>query len=242
MSKQTSRAASKVVNSFGGTTSPVERELFEPDEDLEWFLVAGASAMRERGTMGSVISSLELGGHPGGVPSSDLYNEQQLGWRFHVIGDVERHRWLMASWVKLAPATQNVLMACYSAPMSAWRADQGFGARDACPSVEAITKGRADEPNRGKHQPTYTGVDARLGRLAMLCFALTENPAGLLQACRDPGYKGGSKIVKRAIKDAGLAAGDAHEAWREAKTGKPRKTRDRVSMAPKHVRPREVGE
>ncbi len=90
------------------------------DPDLAWLLTCGGSAMGERGTLGGIVSALEHGGHPGGVPNTDLYSEQQIGWGKFVYGDVEKHRWLMAAWVAVSKANQNVLVARYTAPRSRW--------------------------------------------------------------------------------------------------------------------------
>jgi hypothetical protein len=49
------------------------------DPDLAWLLTCGGSAMGERGTLGGIVAALEHGGHPGGVPNTDLYTDQQIG-------------------------------------------------------------------------------------------------------------------------------------------------------------------
>lgn len=200
------------------------------DHDLEWFLVAGAAAMRERGTLAAVVSMLEIGGKTEGVPNTHLYNEQQLGWRSPTgVGDVERYRWLAAAWERLDGSTREVLTLCYTAPRAQYRSDQGFGARDVCPPVERIQEG-VPEPFRGRHTPTHTGVDAQLGGLAALCFHLTDAPHKLASACQN----GSGRIIAKELKRAREAAAAAHEAWRAAKTGEPRRNGERVVTAERY--------
>lgn len=210
----------------GERLASAERDPKSFDQDLEWFLVAGSSAMRERGTLQAVVSMLELGGATHGVPNTDLYNEQQLGWKNHVIGTVERYRWLEAAWCRLDPKDREVLALCYTAPRAQYRSDQGFGARDHSPTVEEIQRG-AHEPFRGRHTPTHTGVDAQLGGLAALCFHLTENPARLAQACQN----GSGRVIAKELKRAREATAAAHKAWRQAKIGAPRRDIERVVPA-----------
>jgi len=62
------------------------------DQDLAWLLTCGGSAMGERGTLGGIVAALEHGGHLGGVPNTDLYTDQQIGWGKSVYGDVEKLR------------------------------------------------------------------------------------------------------------------------------------------------------
>lgn len=218
---------------------------FDPeafDRDLEWLLLSSAAAMSERGTMGTVLSLIALGDPSGGggLPSSDLYTDLQIGWGKHVVGDVERYRWLMGAWSKLDTKTQAVLACCYVAPRAMHRADQGFGAKpmDACPTVEAINrdgqrgKQQAIEPLRGSGQPYRTGTESQLGRYAALAFQLTADPAGLLSACRDSQRKGNSRIIKKALGAAKELAVQAHKDWTAAKVGRPRKDVERVRNRP----------
>jgi hypothetical protein len=171
------------------------------DEDLEWFILCGSSAMGARGTLGGVVAVLEHGGQFTGMPNSDLYSDQQVGFGPTVIGLVERHRWLSGAWDKLPRETQGVLLGCYSAPRA---------------------QHRTDETSR-------SGAEAQLGRFAALAFWLTKDPAKLLGACREPQKGGNSKVIAAAVKAAKAAAVEAHVAWVVAKGGavKPRRTRER---------------
>src|SRR5512146_1486337 len=78
------------------------------DSDLEWLLIAGDSAMGERGSLGGVIAQLEHGGPFTGVPSTDLYSDQQVGFGKTVVGLVERHRWLTKAWRSLGVRTRAI--------------------------------------------------------------------------------------------------------------------------------------
>jgi len=203
------------------------------DGDLEWMLVAGASAMRERGTLGAVINQLQLGGpQAGGTPNTDLYTDSQVGFGRHSIGEIERYRWLSGAWQKLEPKVQAILVVCYLAPAAELRTDQGFGARDQCPQVEDLKRGGVEEPNRGSHGQVHTGVEAQLGQLAGLAFWLTKDPAKLLIACREPSKRGGHALIKRCASEARKVAVEAHRLWREQKTGRPRSKRERVVVLP----------
>lgn len=83
------------------------------DGQLEWFLMASASALGERGTLGAVVNVLERGGSASSETSFALTDEQ-LGWGHTVHGDVERSRDCFARWVRLAPEHQQVLGVHYS--------------------------------------------------------------------------------------------------------------------------------
>ncbi len=114
------------------------------DEDLMWFLTCGGSAMGERGTLGGIVAALEHGGQAGGVPNTDLYSDQQVGWGKSVYGDVEKHRWLSAAWLALSAVSQGVLLARYTAPRAQYRGDDGYGAKDRYVegSDHSVTTGR----------------------------------------------------------------------------------------------------
>lgn len=177
------------------------------DADLEWLLVAGDSAMGERGSLGGVIAQLEHGGPFTGVPSTDLYSDQQVGFGHTVIGLVERHRWLSGAWVKLPRLTQGRLAMCYQAPRAEHRGDSLTGSR--------------------------SGAEAQLGRYAALAFHLTDEPGELLQACREPQKGKHGRTIGRALRKAKEAAVAAHAEWTVAKgdAGRPRTKRERVVTA-----------
>jgi hypothetical protein len=221
------------------------------DEDLMWFLTCGGAAMGERGTLGGIVSALEHGGHPGGVPNTDLYTDQQIGWGGAVYGDVEKHRWLSAAWLALSLPTRSVLLARYTAPRAQYRGDAGYGARDRY--VEGSD--RSDTTGQG----TRTGTALLLGDLAGLAFALTEKPEQLFLACVEPSPlkldKQGNATINRelekarrqlrgkAVKAAEAASAAAHAEWWESKTGADpmRKRAERRAVLPVFV-PQAVGE
>jgi hypothetical protein len=226
------------------------------DDDLAWFLECGGAAMGERGTLGGIVSALEHGGHAGGVPRTDLYDDRQLGWGRNVVGEVERHRWLLTAWNALTPETQGVLLARYMPPMARFRSDEGYGAREkwAKDSHPAGPKpiqplGKRGKPIREKQyqarlarwervcarisrQAKRTGVEARLGEWASLALILCSHPEKLLAACSDPN-KGNREIRAEALKVARAASEAAHAEWAESKAGAdPMRTRfERAAVA-----------
>ncbi len=181
------------------------------DEDLEWLIVAGDSALGERGSMGGVIAQLEHGGPFTGVPNTDLYSDQQVGFGHTVIGLVERHRWLTAAWVSLPVSSRGLLTLCYQAPRAEHRGDEVTGAR--------------------------SGAEAQLGRYAALAFHLTEEPGVLLDACRQPQKGKNSRTIARELRKARDAAVAEHKLWAAAKAtaGKPRRKAERRAVLPAHV-------
>ncbi len=212
------------------------------DEDLAWFLTCGDAAMGKRGTLGGIVSALEHGGHPGGVPNTDLYNEQQLGWGKFMYGEVERHRWLERAWGALSETTRDVLMARYTAPRARFRGDEGYGARDRYVegSDHSVTTGRG----------TRAGT-LLLGDLAGLAFAMTDKPEQLFLACIEPSplkldklgnatinrelEKVRRQLRNRTLKVAEAASATAHAEWAESKEGADpmrRRSERRSSLAP----------
>jgi hypothetical protein len=222
--------------SFGGHRID-DGKKFRVDPDLEWLVLEGGAAMGERGTLAGVVSVLELGGGDhGGVPNTDLYSDKQIGWGSTVVGHVERHRWLSTAWEALDREDRAILLSCCMPPPAAMRDDEGFGARDACPPVEAIQRGTT-EPHAGRHKAVHTGVTATLGNLASTAFLLITGPeervakecSKLLEACKAPKKSGNPTFIKATIEKARLAAESAHGRWLESKAGadKPRRSADR---------------
>lgn len=174
--------------------------------DLEWLLVAGDSAMSERGSMGGVIAQLERGCPATGTPNTDLYSDQQVGFGNTVVGLVERHRWLDGAWKTLPIEIRGELRSCYQAPIAEHRGDEVTGSR--------------------------SGAEAQLGRYAALAFKLTDEPGELLQACRQPQKGKNGRTINRALRKARDAAVAAHALWRAARDGaaKPRTKRERRAV------------
>jgi hypothetical protein len=181
------------------------------DEDLEWLLVAGDASMGARGTLGGVIAQLEHGGPFTGVPNTDLYTDQQVGFGTTGAGLVEKHRWLSSSWNALGPATRKNLLFCYQAPRAEHRGDEVTGSR--------------------------SGAEAQLGRYAALSFHLTDEPAALLEACRQPQKGKHARVIARALKRAREAAVAAHKLWRLVKdsAAKPRRQSERRAILAVYV-------
>lgn len=205
------------------------------DSDLEWFRLMGDSAMGERGTLAGTIAQLEHGGPFTGVPSSDLYDDQQLGWGKTVVGLVEKHRWLTDAWALCSRECRVDLDLRYTAPPANLRSDEGFGARDTCPTVEDITKLGAHETGKPTFFHIRRGTEAQLGEFAALAFRHCENPAKLMLACLDPQKGKHSRVIGAAVKKAKEVSSARHREWREAKeqASGPRKTSQRRSLLPK---------
>ncbi len=181
------------------------------DEDLEWLLVAGDAAMGARGTLGGVIAQLEHGGPFTGVPNTDIYSDQQVGFGHTSIGLVERHRWLSGAWDALPPECRGRLGFCYRALRAEHRGDEMTGAR--------------------------SGAEAQLGRFAALAFQLTEDPAALLSACRQPQQGKNGRVIARELRKAREVAVADHKLWRACKgeAQKPRKRSERRAVLPAYV-------
>lgn len=174
------------------------------DEDLAWLLECGDSALGARGTLGGTIAALELGGHSGGTPNTDLYDDAQIGWGRHVYGDVERHRWLLSAWLALESATRETLLARYTAPPAQLRVEYG---------APVATK------------------EVSLGDLGCLPLKVAESAGALIIACKEPeplNRKGTPdlplraqrrKVRAAALKAAREANEAAHAEWAESKAG-----------------------
>lgn len=212
------------------------------DEDLAWFLECGGSALGERGTLGGIVNALELGGTTPGLPNTSPYTDKQVGWGRHVIGDVERHRWLLTAWNALTPETQGVLLVRYMPPPAEFRSDEGYGARERWIDGEhpmgprpKLRLGKRGNPVKTKQfqarlgrwesgvaklsaAAVRTSVEAALGEWASLAIMLCSAPARLLTACRDPN-KGNRELREAAVKAAKLASEKAHTEWAESKDG-----------------------
>lgn len=87
------------------------------DADVEWFIRCGAAALGERGIAGSLIEMLKHGiPNNGGVPCTDLYSDQQIGWGARGgEGTIARARRCAAVFARLSPWHQQVLAGRYDA-------------------------------------------------------------------------------------------------------------------------------
>ena len=90
------------------------------DSELHWFLTASARALGESSNLGAFINAALSGGSHG-VPSTDLYSDEQVGiyvddalGRRRVPGDIDRARVCAIAWDKLDERTQYTLLARYA--------------------------------------------------------------------------------------------------------------------------------
>lgn len=223
----------------------------DSDFDLEWFLLQGAVAMRERGTIAGVINQLECGGpsEGGNLDATGAYvhpfTDQQLGTGRCIMGDIERHRWLSAAWFGCSEQTRKLLQLRHTAPRAASRSDSGYGARDRW--VEG------SDHREGADGLTRTGTDSHLGVLAGLAIQLAPEPDKLLVACFQPeplhrsGKRVGTvnreeadrrrKLIRDAKARADAAMQPAWAEWFESKAGADpmRRNSERRSPLPVHV-------
>lgn len=227
-----------------GARSPRAPRAQDYDQDLEWLLLSGGVAMRERGTIAGVINQLECGGpaEGGNIDAAGSYihpyTDQQLGTGKCIQGEVERHRWLSTAWFACSEETRKLLLLAHQAPPGEFRSDHGYGARD------RWVKG--SDHREGQHGPSRTGVDAHLGQpvvdtdqggvrfgIAALAIALSPDPEKLLVACHDPDplHKSGKRrgtvnreeserrrrLIKEAKRRADTALSPAWAEWFESK-------------------------
>ncbi len=87
-----------------------DRELYSPDVD--WLLNRSCAELGFKGTLGSMISILEHGGMPTGVPSTDL-DDYRMGW---CAGEDPAEKWrrIAPVWFLLSDRAKLVLSAHYS--------------------------------------------------------------------------------------------------------------------------------
>lgn len=87
-----------------------DRELYDPS--IDWLLNRSAAELGFKGTLGSMISILEHGGFPTGVPSTDL-DDFRVGW---CCGEDPAEKWrrLAPVWFLTTSASQLVLCAHYA--------------------------------------------------------------------------------------------------------------------------------
>ncbi len=207
------------------------------DADAEWLVLGGDSAMGARGTLAGTIAQLEHGGPFTGVPNTDLYSDQQVGWGKTVVGLVERHRWLTAARELCSRECWVDIVLRYTAPPANLRSDEGFGARDACPSVEEIEKLGTIETQKPTAFHTRRGTEAQLGVFAPLALRHCADPGKLMLACLDPQKGKHGRVIAAALKKAHEVSAARHNEWRAAKelASKPRRDRERRAILPAHT-------
>jgi hypothetical protein len=204
------------------------------DADAEWLVLMGDSAMGERGTTGGTIAVLEHGGQFTGVPNTDLYSDQQIGWGKTVVGSVEKHRWLCEARRICGPECWADIVLRYTAPPAALRSDEGFGARDFCPTSEDIEKLGAIEASKPTAFHTRRGTEAQLGEFAALALVHCENAGKLIVACLDPNVGKHSRVIGAARRKALEVSSARHREWRAAKeqARHPRRLSERRALLP----------
>jgi len=200
------------------------------DPQLEWLIRFADADLGARGTLAGVVSQIERGsvGGTGNLDENGCfkhpYTDLQLGQGVSGIGDVEKHRHLMAAWRQVPAHIQNRLCLRYSAPRAQYRADEGFGAKD------KYVQG--SDARVGQHQPTRTGVYDMLKEYAGLAFELCADPALLFLACIEPRPVRKGKINQAETKRRSAAVTEAlgrarvvdsadHEVWFAAKRTVP---------------------
>jgi hypothetical protein len=228
-----------LVSDEESPSKPKRRRVVEEhyDADAEWLVLGGDSAMGERGTLGGTIAVLEHGGQFTGVPNTDLYTDQQIGWGRTLVGLVERHRWLSEARRLCTPECWADLVLRYTAPPANLRSDEGFGARQSCPSAEDIEKYGAVEPQRPTAFHTRRGTEAQLGVFAALALRHCADPGKLMIACLDPQKGRHSRVISAAFEKAKSISSTRHTEWRAAKelASRPRRASERRSILPAHV-------
>lgn len=243
-SGQTSAAVQRIWTGVPNTKGEARPRRTGIDEDLAWYLECGDSVVGRRGTLAGIVAALELGGHPGGVPNTDLYTDRQIGWgrNGNAYGEVERHRWLESAFLALSHESQRVLLARYSPPPAEFRSDEGYGARDKFVDGAHPVGPRPIQPIGKKGKPVKakqyaaqldrwqrradriaseakrTSVESQLGEFASLAIHLCDDPGKLLAACRDP-KKGNLDLRQEALRVAREANDKAHAEWVESKAG-----------------------
>lgn len=169
--------------------------------DIDWLLQASESALGFRGTLASCQAQLELGGRPTGLPNTDLYGDQVLGWGNHLEGSVERHRRAMAIWRRVPEPHQQILIAYYGTPQAPTDKDSGA------------------DPDAVRRQFRERGLPPELwgqfGLLAGVAYLKTAEPkrAALIRACEHDYKLESSRAITLARQRAETAVRAAHAAW-----------------------------
>jgi hypothetical protein len=207
------------------------------DSDAEWLVLMGDTAMGERGTLASTVAQLEHGGPFTGIPNTDPYSDQQVGWGKTQIGLVEKHRHLTVARQLVTPECWADLVLRYTAPPAVLRSDEGFGARDACPTAEDIEHNRAIETQKPTAFHTRRGTEAQLGAFAALALRHCDDPEKLMVACLDPQKGRHSRVINAALEKAKKISAARHTEWRAAKdlASRPRRIGERRALLPAHV-------
>ena len=170
------------------SSSITDPELF--NRDVHWLLNVADSALGSRSNHGTVVSILEHGGFPTGVPNTDLYSGQQIGW-CPGDGDVERWRKLIGIWNRTTRETRFWLTAHYA------------GMRNDLPDAVWAR---------------VSGALGDFAMAAMWVYEDKER-VRLITACVDEGRAGRADIIKAAVKKADGKVREAHRGWLVATKG-----------------------
>lgn len=163
--------------------SPAQRDSDLYSRELDWFLTVAPSQLGQSGTLGSMISILEHGGYPTGVPNTDLA-DVDVGW---CCGDDPSEKWrkLAPAWFLLAAETQLILCAHYS-------------------------QRAPDVPENAR--VAVVGELGKIA-MASLVVLEGEQLAKFLTACLDKGKGGRTATIAAAKKRTDIAVRAAHTAW-----------------------------
>jgi hypothetical protein len=169
-------------------SSITDPELF--NRDVHWLLNVADSALGSRSNHGTVVSILEHGGFPTGVPNTDLYSGQQIGW-CPGDGDVERWRKLIGVWNRTARETRFWLTAHYA------------GMRNDLPDAVWAR---------------VSGALGDFAMAAMWVYEDKER-VRLISACMDESRAGRSEIIASAVRKAEKKVREAHRGWARVADG-----------------------
>ena len=159
--------------------------------DLDWFLEASEAALGLHGTMSACTGQLELGGRPTGLPNTDRYGDEHLGWGNHLEGNVERHRRLTGRWNRLEEKHQRTLAAYYATPQVVASTDEG--------------------DVRGLPRPLLAALGALAGVAVLTCPV--PKLSALLRAAEDRFKPTNRDLLALAEQRAKRAIYAAHDSW-----------------------------
>ncbi len=169
-------------NTSRNAPTPRDRELF--NEEIHWLLNMAASALGERSAHSGILSVLQHGGFPTGVPETDIYSNYQMGW---CAGDSAPERWrkTIVIWRALPIDVHAVLIAHYCGT-------------------------RSDLP--GSVWARINGALGDLAMAAMWIHE-GEALAKLVEACVDQKREGRDDIIAAGAGRAERRVRQAHRAW-----------------------------
>ena len=187
----------------GGQTSDSEkskrrygrnRELY--CEDLAWYAQASDAAFGIRSGQGAVVSRLDRNGASVGLPETDIYGDDVIGWGNCVVGAVERVRRIQAVLKNVDATHLETLTVHYGSVPSRLR-DTGEG--ESAPIIFLNMKLAA--------ATVFRMTEKDLNRFIWCCERGKTNER---EAVRN-------QIVRKYQRDAEQAVREAHRAYYRAK-------------------------